>query len=102
VSFAVLLVLVTASQSLGVSAWVLLFPAGALVALVCIFLGSRRRVHSLSELLESGLSAQLPVWAAREAGDALPVKLRDSAELWGRLRVVNTRLEWCPSTRSSR
>lgn len=99
---ALFLVLMVASQPLGVNEWVFLIPGVALVASVCVFFVSRKRVQTPSELFENGLPARLPVWAVRGAGEILPAKLRDSTELLGRLRVVNTRLEWCPSAGSSR
>lgn len=96
------LVLMTASQPLGVNAWLFLIPGVAIVASVCVFFVSRRRVRTSSELFEEGLSARLPVWAARNGEAGPPANLRDTLELSGRLRVVNGRLEWSPSARSSR
>jgi len=96
------LVLMTASQPLGVSAWLFLIPVVAIIASVCVFFVSRKRVQTTAELFENGLSARLPVWADRGAESGPSAKLRDSIELSGRLRVVNGGLKWSPSARSTR
>jgi len=96
------LVLMTAAQPVGLNSLLYLIPGVALLVAVCVFFVSRKKVPTPTEIADNGLSARLPVWAARVAGAGISANLRDSIELPGRLLIVNGHLEWRPSARSSR
>jgi hypothetical protein len=100
--FAVFLIFLTASLSVGISPWLIMVPAGSLVVFVGVFVASRRKSPTQRELLARGVSAKLPGQAIRLSRGDSTGAIRDSEELSGTLRVVDTRLEWIPSPRSSR